>query len=176
MFKRFIKKLIPTREELKNNKYLSFLDHALHEPYLWHLNRHSTAKAAFVGIFCALLPIPFQMVVAALIAVTIRCNLPLSISLVWITNPITIPPIFYSTYIVGTHILHKKPIHFDFSQSYSDIIAQISTIGLPLIVGSLTCSIIFGTLAYALCLSYARWKVIHYLKLRKRRTPKKDNC
>lgn len=58
-----------------------------------------------VGVFTSFLPLPGQMVIAALLALWLRCNLPLSIILVWISNPITMPAIFYSTYKLGAWIL-----------------------------------------------------------------------
>ena len=41
-----------------------------------------------VGLFVALMPIPLQMAVAAAIAILVRSNLPISVSLVWLTNPV----------------------------------------------------------------------------------------
>ncbi len=52
-----------------------------------------------------MLPIPFQMVVAALGARLARCNLALSVGLVWVTNPLTMPLIFYINYRIGTFLL-----------------------------------------------------------------------
>jgi uncharacterized protein (DUF2062 family) len=48
-----------------------------------------------VGLFCAFIPVPFQMLLAAPSAIIFSANLPVSIALVWITNPITMPPIFF---------------------------------------------------------------------------------
>jgi len=55
-----------------------------------------------VGLFCAFVPLPIQMLLAAAAAIIFRVNLPISVGLVWITNPVTIPPMFYFCYKVGT--------------------------------------------------------------------------
>ena len=43
--------------------------------------------AFFVGLFVAFMPIPGQTIAAAVLAVLLRCNLPLSVGLVFVTNP-----------------------------------------------------------------------------------------
>ena len=101
MPKRLIKKYMPDPEKLKQQKSLQFLGDRLHEPNLWHLNRRSVSLAFAVGLFAAWIPTPGQMAIAAAAAFYFRANLPISVALVWVTNPLTMPPMFYFAYIVG---------------------------------------------------------------------------
>jgi uncharacterized protein (DUF2062 family) len=86
-----------SKVEIKGHKNLSFLGEKLHDPNLWHLNRRSVSAAFAIGLFAAWIPTPGQMVIAAIIALYFRANLPISVALVWITNPLTMPPMFYPT-------------------------------------------------------------------------------
>ena len=67
MPKKTIKKLMPDHQKIKSNKHLQIFGDLLHNGNLWHLNRRSVAKAFAVGLFFAFVPVPFQMVLAALI-------------------------------------------------------------------------------------------------------------
>lgn len=78
----------------------------LHDPNLWHLNRHSVARAMAVGLFAAFIPIPLQMLLAAFLAISVRGNMPIAVSLVWLTNPITMPVVFFCTYMTGTWLMN----------------------------------------------------------------------
>ena len=98
MPRKFIKKHLPSEQTLRGNTSLKWLSKYIKHPSLWHLNRKSVSRAFLAGVFCAFLPIPMQMVVAALLAILIRANLAVSIGLVWISNPLTMPPIFFFTY------------------------------------------------------------------------------
>ena len=42
---------------------------------------------------------------ASVLAIVSRCNLPVAFALVWITNPLTIPPMFYFAYRLGAWLL-----------------------------------------------------------------------
>ncbi|MFP4155157.1 MAG: DUF2062 domain-containing protein [Halothiobacillaceae bacterium] len=77
----------------------------LQDGNLWHLNRRSVSGGVAVGLFSAFVPIPFQMVLAAGLAILLRVNLPLSVVLVWITNPITIVPLLWVANRIGSIIL-----------------------------------------------------------------------
>jgi hypothetical protein len=140
MPKKFIKKYLPNPETIKKHKSLQFLGDKLHDPNLWHLNRHSVSMAFAVGLFCAWIPTPTQMAIAAVGAVYFRSNLPLSVALVWITNPITMPPLFYFAYIVGLWVLNVPGAAFSLDAVLSGEIL------LPFLTGCLvlgvTCAII----------------------------------
>ncbi len=159
MPRKLIKRYLPDPRVIKENRYLAFLGHRIHDANLWHLNRRSAATAFFVGIFCAFMPIPFQMVLAATLAVIFRCNLPVSVALVWITNPLTMPAIFYFTYKVGCYILATPIRAIPFEPSYEWLQAELSVIWQPLILGSLITGLIAGALCYLLIRFYWRWSV-----------------
>src|SRR5690606_13538525 len=163
MPKRLFRKYLPSPEKIRHSKSLSFLGALLTDPNLWHINRHSLAGAAFIGIFSAFLPIPMQMGVAAILAVRFKCNLPLSIVLVWITNPLTIAPVFYFTFTVGAWIL-GAPQHMPVNIRLGDLLdyEKLSTFFAPqtvgwlidflqaLWLGSVLFGLLFGVLAWGM--------------------------
>ena len=81
------------------------------------MNRRSVSVACAIGLFCAFIPIPFQMILAAGLAIIVRCNLPIAVALVWITNPITMPPLFFLAYKMGAFLtdVHLGPFEFELS-------------------------------------------------------------
>ena len=148
MPKKLIKRWMPDHQTIKSNKHLQIFGDLLHNPNLWHLNRKSISKAFAVGLFFAFMPLPFQMVLAAGMAIIVHANLPLAIALVWITNPITMPAIFYFCYLVGTWILNSPYQEFVFQPTWSWIVESVSTIGPALFVGSLVLGSLFSFLSY----------------------------
>ena len=58
MPKKTIKRMMPDHQTIKENKYLKIFGNLLHNANLWHLNRHSVAKAFAVGLFFAFIPVP----------------------------------------------------------------------------------------------------------------------
>jgi len=164
MPKRIFRKYLPKPDRLREHKALSFLGEVLSDPNLWHINRRSLAGAAFIGVFSALLPIPLQMGLAALLAVRFHCNLPLSVVLVWISNPVTYVPIFYFTYRIGAWILGMPP------QTGEGItVAWFVEQLVPLWLGSMLCALVFGGMAYAAVKVAWRLAVVRSWNLRAHR-------
>lgn len=161
MPKKFMKRYLPTPEKVRAMRSLHFLGDILHEPNLWHINRHCVARAFLVGVWFCFIPMPFQMLAAAFCAIWINANLPLSVALVWISNPLTMPPLFYFNYKVGAWLLDRPVLAFEFELSLDWISNRLADIGIPLYLGSLVTATISGCLAYL---------AIQYLWRRKIRT------
>ena len=136
MPKRLIQRYMPDIEKIRAHKHLRCFGASIHNRCLWHLNRHSVATAFAVGLFFALVPVPFQMVLAAGGAIIFHGNLPISVALVWLTNPITMPPIFYFAYVVGAKILDTPTGSANFSNiSWEWFQNSLAVIWQPFLLG-----------------------------------------
>ncbi|MFT7561449.1 MAG: hypothetical protein ACI93R_003376 [Flavobacteriales bacterium] len=159
MPKKLFKRWSPDPEKLRSNPAFKFLGVVLHDPYLFHLNRHSISAAFFVGLFVAFLPIPGQIPLAAALALLFRCNLPISVTLIWISNPITFPIIFYGTYKIGARILDIPESGFSFAISWEWLKLVFPTIWAPLLLGSLLASLFFSCTGYLAVQWSWRWHI-----------------
>ena len=161
-----LKKYLPTSEQIAQIRVLSSLRHLLLEPNLWHMNRYSLSFGFLIGGFCCFLPIFFQTVPCVLLCVWIRCNVPLAVLVVWISNPITTGPMMYFAYRVGLRILGTEQEIALLNPSLGWFIDQLSIIWQPLLVGSLACGFAFGMAGFIVIRLYYRWRIARY-KLRK---------
>lgn len=168
MPKKIIERFMPKPETLRNHKHLQMFGKLLHKPNLWALNRRSAPMAFAVGLFVAWVPMPFQMVLAAALAIIFNCNLPVAVALVWVTNPITMPFMFYAAYLFGTTLLNHPPQEFAFQANWQWIEASLSTIGPPFLVGCLAFAIIFATLGYFVVHNLWKYSILFKWKRKKR--------
>lgn len=133
------------------------------------MHRRSVAGAAFIGFFCAFLPVPGQMLIAAGLAIVARANLPISVALVWLTNPLTMGPIFYFSYKLGAWLLNKQLATETIELSWSWLTTNLDSIGYPLLFGSLVCGWVCGITAYTLVRIIWRVRVISRWRVRRAR-------
>lgn len=103
--RRSLKRFLPDHDVIRNNRWFAPFANTLLHPRLWHLNRRSAAGAVAVGLFCGLIPGPFQMLGAAICAVIFRVNLPLAMLCTLYTNPFTIVPLYMAAYEIGHAVL-----------------------------------------------------------------------
>lgn len=169
MPRELLKRYLPTPERIKRARSLRFLGTILHDPQLWHITRHSVARAMACGLFVTMLPIPMQMLLAAFLAISVRANLPISVSLVWLTNPITMPPVFFAQYKIGTLLLGAPERSMPMELSIAWLTSEIQHIWQPMLVGSLLTGVVAATLGYFGTLLYWRFWVARNWKRRKLR-------
>ncbi len=160
MPKRTLKQFAPSPAALREIKLLRVLGDWIYEPNLWHVNRYSASMAFFVGLFVAFMPIPGQMVLAAILALLLRCNLPLSIGLVWITNPLTMPAMFFLAYSVGALMIDVPMQPLEFQLNWHWLRESIGAIWRPLLLGCVICGLFFGSLSFFLVSMMWRWRVV----------------
>jgi len=168
MPKKTLKQLAPSPARLRRWGALDRFGEGVYNGNLWHINRYSASMAFFVGPFVAFLPVPGQMLIAALAAIRLRCNLPLSVGLVWITNPLTVPAIIYLAYRVGALALGVPPGMPAFSLSWSWLSSEYSAIWQPLLLGCLLLGLFSGSLGYFVINNLWRWRVRMQWRRRKR--------
>jgi uncharacterized protein (DUF2062 family) len=173
MPRKTIRRLLPDPHAIREHKSLRLVSARLHDPNLWHLNRHSVSVAALVGVFVAFLPMPMQMLTAAAGAIWLRCNITLAVALVWLTNPLTMPPVFYATYRVGSWMMGIPADTTDFEFSIDWLQQSLADIWAPLWLGSVTCGALLGTAAY-LAMRLV-WRVGVQLKWRARLAARRSN-
>jgi len=167
MPKKLFKRWVPDSEKIKKQPGLHLLGSLLDDPNLFHFNRHSVSMAFFVGLFCTFIPLPGQMIMAAFLAFALRSNLPISVSLVWLSNPLTIPPIFYGCYRLGVWILQAPEMDFSIELSWAWMNAEFPKLWLPLLTGSAFAAIGFGVLGYLSIQAAWRWQVVKTWEQRK---------
>jgi len=127
-----------------------------------------------VGLFMAMVPVPFQMPLAAAAAIVIGCNLPISISLVWVTNPITIPPFLYAAYKTGAWILGQAPrdVHFELSGEW--LVSELSAVWEPFLLGCFVMGTAFAVIGHVAVRVIWRIHVASSWRERRRRREARD--
>lgn len=108
MFHR-LRRLLPTRERLHQSRWLAWLGPRLHNPILWRWSRHEVALGGALGVFFSLILPLAHMPLSAAAAVALRANIPMAMAATWVINPVTMGPIYYAAYRLGTRIVDPPP-------------------------------------------------------------------
>lgn len=169
MAKKLVQRYMPSYDKVLNNKYLQIFGTLLHDPNLFHINRRSVAGAFAVGLFCTWVPIPFQMVLSAAIAIPARVNLIISVGLVWISNPLTMPPLFYFAYRLGAAVLGLESDGFQFELSFTWLANGLLAIWQPFLLGCSIMAISSSIIGYGLIRLLWRWNVVRRWERRRSR-------
>ncbi|MFT5394257.1 MAG: hypothetical protein ACI8PT_004467 [Gammaproteobacteria bacterium] len=171
MPKKLLRRWLPHPHHLRSARGLRMFGRLLANQDLWSVNRRSVARAGAVGLFIAFIPVPAQMVFAAGAAIWLRINLPVAVSMVWVTNPLTIPFIFYGAYRCGSWLLDRPAPSIEFEASFTWLYEQMSTIWAPLLLGSLVLGVVSALVGY-LAISVL-WRVHVIRRWRERRAQKR---
>ena len=185
-----LKRLLPSPETIKSNRWLRWMGPTLAHPRLWHMSRKGIAAGLAIGLFFGLLIPVAQIPLAAGMAVVVRANLPVAVGSTLVTNPVTFGPVYFGAYKLGHWVLHRGDVdtttppsdlppslldakHQDqandkltWAQQLQRAWQRLTTVGKPLVVGLAIVASITGVLVY-LITSWV-WALMIWLKRRKR--------
>lgn len=146
------------KSKKSNSKIDTFIEkYKIPREYL-STNRRSVCNALFIGIFIGLIPMPFQMLLVLAMVPFFKFNVPLAISMVWLSNPLTMPFMYYIEYKTGAFLLGLSPLHVELTMTwFHNNIGQIFT---PLYIGTLFYCLTLSPSVYFL----TNWLWIHSVK------------
>jgi uncharacterized protein len=167
---------IPTRETVAENRLLRPFAARLSHPSLWRMTRRSVPRGVAIGLFVAVI-IPFMhTVIAALVAIPARANIAVAALFTLVVNPLTIPPLYYGAYRIGSWELHHDAAILNpadaerFSSELSRMLFWVHHASGSIAVGVLTIAIVLGVIGY-FGSSFA-WRLWCASRWRQRRQPK----
>lgn len=123
----------------------------------------SVALGGAIGIIVAWTPtIGLQMIIAASIAKACRANVPIATAMVWLSNPYTAVPLYWSNYLFGKWFVGGPEITQEwirkavsgpgpdagFVDRLSTIYGALEEIALPLWIGSFAIGIMLAIPVY----------------------------
>lgn len=135
------------KRKQSNGKIKEFINkYKIPREYL-SVNRKSISRGVFIGLFWAFVPMPMQMLAVLAITPFIKFNVPIAITMVWLSNPLTMPFMYYMEYQTGNFLLGNAglaniELSLDwFSSNWDKIIT-------PLYVGTIPYSLGISSLVY----------------------------
>jgi uncharacterized protein (DUF2062 family) len=177
---RLFRRYLPPHEAISNHRWLAPFQTTLLHPRLWHLNRRSAAGGVAVGLFCGLIPGPFQMLGAAIAVLVLRVNLPVALACTLYTNPLTIVPLYVIAYELGqvffpAHAEFVPPPDLelgnlaDLSAWLGELLAWGVALGKPLVVGLILLASLLAALGYGVVRVVWRFYLVKHWRARRLR-------
>jgi uncharacterized protein (DUF2062 family) len=156
MARKIFKRFLPDPHRMREHRHLRRFGPWLRDPNIWHINRASLSGGLAAGLFVAMLPLPAHMLIAAAVAILLRVNLPISVASVWVSNPLTMAPLFFFQYKLGAWIMREgvrgdvafvnPQAHFEPTLAW--LTSEFSKIWAPLLLGSLIAAVVAAMLGY----------------------------
>lgn len=148
MPRRFFRKFALKRDRFKGQWFLAPFDHLLHDTNLWSIRRRTVVPAFSLGLFVAFMPFPGHPLMAALLALALRINIPIAALTTFVSNPLTMGPMYFVAYKTGLGLLDVEPQPFEFELSLAWIREKFVTIWQPMTLGCVLLGSIAALVGY----------------------------
>jgi uncharacterized protein (DUF2062 family) len=170
----WLKRHIPTRENIHRHRILRPFAPHLSQPALWRLTRRSVPRAVALGLFVGVIIPVMHTAIAAVLAIPLRANIAITAAVTLVVNPLTIPAIYYGAYRIGAWELHHdsslvNPAAAErFSSELSRILFWIHEASGPIAVGVLTIAVASAAIGYFGSTIAWRWWLGSRMRQRRR--------
>lgn len=129
------------------------------DPRLWSLQRRTVTSAFGLGLAICFVPLPVHLPLAVLIAIVRRVNVPTIVATVFLVNPFTAVPVYYTAYRVGTAVLGVPLRRFSFRLDFDWLQYGLGPVWKPFLVGCLICALVAGLSGWVALELLWRWRV-----------------
>jgi len=146
------------KKTTKSEKLKAFIQKSKVPPEFLAANRKMISRGVVLGIFIAFIPMPMQMAAVLLFMPIFRFNVPIALAMCWLSNPITMPPMYYVEYELGSFLLGIKPEPVQLTLEWFS--TNMHAIFIPLYFGTLIFSIVGSISAYFIVNYF--WKLSAY--------------
>jgi uncharacterized protein len=165
----WLKKLIPARHSIEQRWFLRPFAATIMDHRCWTLHRENVARAFALGLFIAFVPLPVHLILAGILGIMFRLNLPVLFATVFVSNPLTWVPQIGGSIWMGAKILGLDlgPISEHFARRWLTVFEHLWA---PLLTGSIVLGILAAVLGYFLVQGLWRARVIYHLHRRRRRS------
>lgn len=164
MGKRYLSKLLPSPQQIASMRLMKLFGQRASSPVLWYVNRRSVSKAIFIGSFFGLLPIPFHSLFILLAVLYLQINLPIALALAWLCNPLTLVPIIYTGFWIGTGIFRIPMVTKTILlEQMHQLVDWLTTLGSSPLDLSLAIPLLTGLLIEALLLASLLFFMIQFI-------------
>ncbi|HQZ01113.1 MAG TPA: DUF2062 domain-containing protein [Thauera sp.] len=163
-------RFLPSHDTIKHSRLLRWLGPRIHDPLLWHVNRHAVARGVAVGAFFGLMIPVAQIPAAAIAALILRGNLWIAAISTLISNPFTYGPLYYFAYRLGGYLIGAPvpaaveaqiaPAPMAVIDSLTQAWSWLSGIGQPLLLGMAVMATTGAVLGYLGTLGIWRLRVL----------------
>ena len=155
-YKKFARKtyrFLRNRKRRRENRFFEWLGDRILNRDLWRPRRHAVAIGVAIGVAVSMLPpIPVQMLLAAVIAVLLRGNIPIAAAACWVSNPLTWAPILYFQRAFGDWVLRPR--------SFDELHPTFHTLRCTAL-GAVVFALVLAPLGYFI--TFALWDAIGWL-------------
>jgi len=157
------------RDQARAQWFLEPFDHLLHDPNLWGIRRKTVVPAFALGLFVSYMPFPGHMIIAALLALALRINIPVAIVSTWFINPLIVGPAYYLAYEVGNILLRRPPSPFEIELTFEWLIDGFVNVWQPLLLGCVLLGAILSLVGFMALDLLWRASISGYLAKRRQR-------
>jgi uncharacterized protein (DUF2062 family) len=155
-------------KKLRHRPWWQKLSKPLFHRSLWVPCRDTVAKGLAIGLYFSMIPFIPQSIVAAILAMRMKANVPFAVAACFISNPITNVPFWFVQIRLGQWLIETFHVHVPFEK------VQVTLPGVGLVsmsnffVGFTALGLIMALLAYPLVHLFSAL-LPHHLPVRRRR-------
>ena len=148
MPRRFFRKFAVKRHEFSEKWFLSPFRHLMHDHRLWAVRRKNVVPAVAVGAFFAFMPFPGHPIWASFASLALRINVPIAAITTFISNPLTMGPMYFLAYRFGAWILGVEQQDVEIEMSFDWVAHSLIHIWQPMLLGCVLLGTASALVAY----------------------------